>query len=95
MKKEIFPRSVVCDKNVTDVNQNSKYIVRESIDFGCKVYKVVNTKSCNRVNYFADYESAIVLVVILWNISPALVITSALIGIAMAIGKTKGNKSGE
>lgn len=32
---------------------------------------------------------AIVLVVILWNINPALVITSALIGIAMAIGKTK------
>ena len=34
---------------------------------------------------------AIVLVVILWNISPALVITSVLIGIAMAIGKTKDN----
>ena len=32
---------------------------------------------------------AIVLVVILWNINPALVITSALIGIAMAIGKNK------
>lgn len=58
MKKKIFLRSVVCDKNVTDVNQNSKYIVRESIDFGCKVYNVVNTKTCNRVNYFADYESA-------------------------------------
>lgn len=29
MKKEIFLRSVVYDKNVTDVNQNSKYIVRE------------------------------------------------------------------
>lgn len=28
------------------------------IDFGCKVYNVVNTKTCNRVNYFADYESA-------------------------------------
>lgn len=38
---------------------------------------------------------AIVLVVILWIINPALVITSALIGIAMAIGKTKDNKSGE
>lgn len=38
---------------------------------------------------------AIVLVVIFWNISPALVITSVLIGIAMAIGKTKDNKSGE
>ncbi len=35
---------------------------------------------------------AIVLVVVLWNISPALVITSALIGIVLAIGKTKKNK---
>ena len=34
----------------------------------------------------------IVLVVILWNISPALVITSVLIGIVLAIGKTKKNK---
>lgn len=38
---------------------------------------------------------AIVLIVILWSISPALVITSALIGIAMAIGRTKDDKSGE
>ena len=38
---------------------------------------------------------AISLVVILWNMSPALVITSALIGIALAIGKTKDNKSGK
>lgn len=38
---------------------------------------------------------AIILVVILWNISPALVITSALIGVVLAIGKTKDNKSGE
>lgn len=38
---------------------------------------------------------AIVLVVILWNISPALVITSALIGVVLAIGKTKDNKSVE
>ena len=38
---------------------------------------------------------AIVLVVILWNIRQALVITSVLIRIAMAIGKTKDNKSGE
>lgn len=38
---------------------------------------------------------AIILMVILWNISPALVITSALIGIAFAIGKTKENKSVE
>lgn len=37
----------------------------------------------------------IILIVILWNISPALVITSALIGIVLAIGKTKDNKSGE
>nr|DAF76227.1 MAG TPA: hypothetical protein [Bacteriophage sp.] len=35
----------------------------------------------------------IVLVVILWNISPALVITSALIGVVLAIGRTKDNKS--
>lgn len=38
---------------------------------------------------------AIILVVILWNISPALVITSALIGVVLAIGKAKDNKSGE
>lgn len=38
---------------------------------------------------------AIILVVILWNISPVLVITSALTGIVLAIGKTKDNKSGE
>lgn len=37
----------------------------------------------------------IVLVVILWNISPALVITSALIGVVLAIGRTKDNKSVE
>lgn len=38
---------------------------------------------------------AIVLVVILWNISPELVITSALIGVVIAIGRTKDNKSVE
>lgn len=38
---------------------------------------------------------AIILVVILWNISPALVITSALTGVALAIGRTKDNKSVE
>lgn len=37
----------------------------------------------------------IILAIILWNISPALVITSALIGIILAVGKTKGNKVGE
>lgn len=35
----------------------------------------------------------IILIVILWNICPTLVITSALIGVVLAIGKTKDNKS--
>ena len=38
---------------------------------------------------------AVILVVILWNICPKLVITSALIGVVLAIGKTKDNKSVE
>jgi len=38
---------------------------------------------------------AIILVVILWNISPVLVITSALIGVVLAIGEINGNKSVE
>ena len=38
---------------------------------------------------------AIVLVVILWGISPALVVTSALIGIVLAIGKAKDTKNVE
>lgn len=38
---------------------------------------------------------AIILIMILWNISPALVIISALIGVALAIGKAKDNKSVE
>lgn len=37
----------------------------------------------------------IVLIVILWNISQVLVITSALIGVVLAIGRTKDNKSGK
>lgn len=37
----------------------------------------------------------IILAIILWNISPALVITSALIGVVLAIGRAKGNKVGE
>lgn len=40
------------------MNQQSKYVVRESTDYGCKVYDVVNTETGNRINYFADYESA-------------------------------------
>ena len=36
---------------------------------------------------------AIILVVILWNIRPVLVITSTLIGVVLAIGKTKDDKS--
>lgn len=35
----------------------------------------------------------IILIVILWNICPTLVITSALIGVVLAIGKKKDNKS--
>lgn len=41
------------------MNQQSKYIVRESTDNGCKLYNVVNTETGNRINYYADYESAI------------------------------------
>lgn len=37
----------------------------------------------------------IILIVILWDICPTLVITSALIGVVLAIGKTKDNKSVE
>lgn len=40
------------------MNQQSKYVVRESIECGCKVYDVVNTETDNRINYFSDYESA-------------------------------------
>lgn len=40
------------------MNQQSKYVVRESIECGCKVYGVVNTETGNRINYFADYELA-------------------------------------
>lgn len=41
------------------MNQQNKYVVRESTDCGCKVYNVVNTETGNRVNYYPDYESAI------------------------------------
>lgn len=40
------------------MNQLSKYVVRESIDNGCKVYNVVNTETGNRANYYPDDESA-------------------------------------
>lgn len=40
------------------MDKQNKYIVRESTDYGCKVYNVVNAKSGVRVNYYADYESA-------------------------------------
>ena len=40
------------------MNQQSKYVVRESTDGGCKVYNVVNTETGNRTNYYADYKSA-------------------------------------
>lgn len=40
------------------MNQQSKYVVREAIDYGCRVYNVVNIETGNRINYFADYESA-------------------------------------
>ena len=36
-----------------------QYIVKESIEYGCTVYNVINTKSGNRVNYFPDEKSAI------------------------------------
>lgn len=41
-----------------DMNQQNKYVVRESTDCGCKVYNVVNTKTGNRINYYPDYKSA-------------------------------------
>ena len=34
------------------MNQQSKYVVRESIEYGCKVYEVVNTETGNRINYY-------------------------------------------
>jgi hypothetical protein len=40
------------------MNQQSKYVVRASIECGCKVYEVVNTETGNCINYFADYELA-------------------------------------
>lgn len=41
-----------------NMNKQSKYVVRKAIDYGCKVYNVVNTETGNRINYCADYESA-------------------------------------
>ena len=38
---------------------------------------------------------AIILVVIVWNTNPALVIISAVIGVALAIAKTTDNKPKE
>lgn len=40
------------------MNQQGKYVVCESTDYGCKVYNVVNTETGNRINYYPDYESA-------------------------------------
>ena len=40
------------------MNQQNKYVVRKSIEYGCKLYEVVNTVTGNRINYFADCESA-------------------------------------
>ena len=41
-----------------NMNQQNKYVVRESTDYGCKVYNVIDTETGNRINYYADYESA-------------------------------------
>lgn len=38
---------------------------------------------------------AIILIVIVWNTNPALVIISAVIGVAFAIAKIKDNKPQE
>ena len=38
---------------------------------------------------------AIILVIIVWDINPALVIISAVIGVVFAIAKTTDNKSKE
>lgn len=40
------------------MKQQNKYVVREAIDYGCKVYNVVNAETGIRINYFTDYESA-------------------------------------
>lgn len=63
---------------------------------GLSVTAITNEFNIRRNNMYLGFILwAIILVVILWNISPALVITSALIGVVLAIGKTKDNKSGE
>ena len=41
------------------MKQQQGCIVREAIEYGCKIYEVVNTITGNRINYFADYKSAI------------------------------------
>lgn len=45
-------------QNKKNMNQQDKYVVCESTDYGCKVYNVVNTETGNRINYYPDYESA-------------------------------------
>lgn len=35
-----------------------KYIVREEKEYGCTIYRVVNSENGARVNYFNDRESA-------------------------------------
>lgn len=40
------------------MKQQSKYVVREATEYGCKIHEVVNTQNGNRSNYFADDESA-------------------------------------
>ena len=40
------------------MNEQDKYVVCESTDYGCKVYNVVNTETGNRINYYPDYKSA-------------------------------------
>lgn len=40
------------------MKQQSKYVVREATEYGCKIHEVVNTENGNRSNYFADDESA-------------------------------------
>jgi hypothetical protein len=41
------------------MNQQKEYVVREAVEYGCKIYEVINVMTGIRVNYFADNESAL------------------------------------
>ena len=41
------------------MKQQKKYIIREAIEYGCKIYEVIDIMTGNRITYFADKESAL------------------------------------